>query len=1442
MIKFKYYKTDSKFRSDVTNNNIDSDDIVFVEDSGILSTHGVNWGLAFRDQGVVPLDDDWAIQAGGTNSGPVILHKFSENNIATIQFPYLYTGDALTLATTNQLPEPDWSETNSSSKNYIKNKPNLSEINEKLGILNHEYVDLGLPSGKLWATMNVGASSITDFGDYYTFGAGTSSGENGNYYQGSDSVVPETYDTAVQVWGEGWYTPTDDDFEELLNNTTQEYIQLSDIWVYKFTSNINGKYFFLPLAGVGSADSNLINADSALYWSSSREQTDLAYCLVSTRMYNPNDGQDYNMLTGGSQNPTLKGSIRPIHAPIQREYYKKSEVNSLIQTISDNIVKVHSSGDITQANTIYSIEDDISLIAGTLTVPENSTLQFDGGSITDGTVVLQNTKLEGDVKWSNVTISGSCANDTLTPQMFGAYPSSTEDETNKIQHTLAFENLARVVNNQNTVSKTIYVSGGHYAVNKKIVIETDCKFYGDGNISVIDLYEGKGGLEFGKTSGLSETLDCTITENVSKFDTKIIVDDSSELNIGDNIIIIDTADGSFNSSRTYYRTCECLKIKAIEDNNIYFDNVIYGDYYVDFGENESTTITPAPANRTVISKFHPNTYIISDIGIYSHAHENDSPQTYYSLQINGFYNSEFNNINVENYGNSVATNISLGLNYKINHCTFRNFTKYTTNCYGLIIGSSQNFNVANSIFRANSHALATGGGSGLIALNNRNFIYDNIYFETSEKFSDNLDEEYDHIDCDVHANSEYYKFLNISAPNTSCDTGGYNVTVEGCKFYQISPSFNMGDFCIRKCEIFGENDNFLMSNLDIKNYNGHNSLMIEDCIIHKKLSIILQDRNLVGNYYDYFILKNNVFHDTLELRDGRINFLSIDNNVFTNGIFAIRTNAPIAANNASIKNNIFQNGLIFLGFGGDKLSEGVVSGNTIILKSPSADIEVQYPLSFYNLKGNVINNVVVSYVEDDRELINASQNSDIQVFDNFFQKGYGSTANAVVRCSELSNVIFQRNKHNSNRFSPINITQYGSGKSKGFSDYNNLFNVESDKLNAFSGDNIIGKVSYVKSDNKLLYAGTKRKSNYITYLSVHYNGHGQTDIIQNTLTYGKSYIVQVSNSGGDLYHLYFSKYGSDDPNFSEDNMLCVLSNMGTRQNYVFNAPDPSVYPYIYARTTANSGAHMFYIYENNIVCEVDGAAYGVTRRGTTAQRPSVYDIYEGFKYWDTDLNKEIIASEINSRDIVYWRESDGAVAGVKRIGTTSERPTGIYKPNGNPANDSSNIYVGFEYYDTTLDTTVVASDISGDTVTWAEASQGVTDYNDLTNKPTIPTIPTTVSSFTNDAGYLTQHQSLTNYYTKTEVDNLFSGVGDGGSVSYVELTSNLNNVVCPVQLSNGEECTVIYNNITSNTYYITVNDQYIAPDPEPLDLECEPGSYCEISYLKLNDNIFVRAL
>ena len=63
-------------------------------------------------------------------------------------------------------------------------------------------------------------------------------------------------------------------------------------------------------------------------------------------------------------------------------------------------------------------------------------------------------------------------------------------------------------------------------------------------------------------------------------------------------------------------------------------------------------------------------------------------------------------------------------------------------------------------------------------------------------------------------------------------------------------------------------------------------------------------------------------------------------------------------------------------------------------------------------------------------------------------------------------------------------------------------------------------------------------------------------------------------------------------------------------------------------------------------------------------------------------------------------------------------------------------------------------DLSGYAQTSDLATVATTgDYDDLTNKPTIPTVPTKTSDLTNDSGFLTSHQSLSNYYTKDQVDS-----------------------------------------------------------------------------------------
>ena len=169
----------------------------------------------------------------------------------------------------------------------------------------HEYVDLGLPSGVLWATCNVGADSPEDYGDYfawgetqpkdyydwstykwmtdgmsswegvnkYTFADGQTSGvwynSNGEFI-GDNKTILELYDDAVNAnWGGDWRMPTKEDQDELRTECTWTWTTQNGVNGYKVTSKTNGNSIFLPAAGY-RYDSDLYRAGYyGSYWSSS---------------------------------------------------------------------------------------------------------------------------------------------------------------------------------------------------------------------------------------------------------------------------------------------------------------------------------------------------------------------------------------------------------------------------------------------------------------------------------------------------------------------------------------------------------------------------------------------------------------------------------------------------------------------------------------------------------------------------------------------------------------------------------------------------------------------------------------------------------------------------------------------------------------------------------------------------------------------------------------------------------------------------------------------------------------------------------------------------------------------------------------------------------------------------------------------------------------------
>lgn len=156
----------------------------------------------------------------------------------------------------------------------------------------HEYVDLGLPSGTLWATCNVGANTPEDYGNYYAWGETTTkstySWENYGYCNGSsvsltkycnisklgnngftdDLIILQPGDDAATVnWGGDWRMPTKEELRELFSNTTLIWTTKNDVYGMLLIAS-NGNSLFLPAAGVRYENKLEETGRIGSYWSS----------------------------------------------------------------------------------------------------------------------------------------------------------------------------------------------------------------------------------------------------------------------------------------------------------------------------------------------------------------------------------------------------------------------------------------------------------------------------------------------------------------------------------------------------------------------------------------------------------------------------------------------------------------------------------------------------------------------------------------------------------------------------------------------------------------------------------------------------------------------------------------------------------------------------------------------------------------------------------------------------------------------------------------------------------------------------------------------------------------------------------------------------------------------------------------------------------------------
>lgn len=139
-------------------------------------------------------------------------------------------------------------------------------------------IDLGLPSGTLWASCNVGATKPEEYGDYFAWGEtkGYKSGKRdfswrtykwcaGNWstqtkycndrsrgnkgFTDNKTELDLEDDVAYVNWGSNWRMPSRAQQDELRAQCTWTWTQLNGVNGYRVTSKTNGNSIFLPATG-----------------------------------------------------------------------------------------------------------------------------------------------------------------------------------------------------------------------------------------------------------------------------------------------------------------------------------------------------------------------------------------------------------------------------------------------------------------------------------------------------------------------------------------------------------------------------------------------------------------------------------------------------------------------------------------------------------------------------------------------------------------------------------------------------------------------------------------------------------------------------------------------------------------------------------------------------------------------------------------------------------------------------------------------------------------------------------------------------------------------------------------------------------------------------------------------------------------------------------------
>lgn len=215
--------------------------------------------------------------------------------------------------------------------------------------VDYEVVDLGLPTGNLWATCNIGADSPEKSGSFFAWGEikekqdyewATYAWANGDRlsinkyctnpsFSFDESIIDKKTeleladDAANAILGSEWFIPTTSDFQELLTsrNCTAKWCKLNGIGGYLFTSvrkGHEGNSIFIPLSGMIDGKSTRFENTYGWYWCNSLRYDSL------NKSYTTTEGSVLCLEHTQLENKTINSRQRSVGLPIRPVYRKNN--------------------------------------------------------------------------------------------------------------------------------------------------------------------------------------------------------------------------------------------------------------------------------------------------------------------------------------------------------------------------------------------------------------------------------------------------------------------------------------------------------------------------------------------------------------------------------------------------------------------------------------------------------------------------------------------------------------------------------------------------------------------------------------------------------------------------------------------------------------------------------------------------------------------------------------------------------------------------------------------------------------------------------------------------------------------------------------------------------------------------------------------------------------